>query len=159
MRSISRHLLLATVLLGAACAPEDSGPPLNPDPAASSYAPALGVTLTQFTKQPSGVYTRDDTVGTGPVAATGQSVQVQYTGWLTNGRKFDSSLDRNEPFAFTLGQGEVIRGWDEGVAGMKVGGTRTLVIPPALGYGSRGSPPDIPANAVLVFRVKLLAAR
>lgn len=155
--------LLAAALLAAACGPgrETRAPrgPMNPDPAANTYAPALGVTLSQFTRQPSGVYTRDDTVGTGPVAAAGKNVQVQYTGWLTDGSKFDSSLDRNAPFPFTLGQGEVIRGWDEGVAGMKVGGTRTLVIPPGMGYGSSGSPPDIPANAVLVFRVKLLGVR
>ena len=73
--------------------------------------------------------------------------------------KFDSSLDHGEPISFTLGQGEVIRGWDEGIAGLKVGGARTLVIPPALGYGDRGSPPDIPPNSVLVFRVKLVSAR
>ncbi len=161
MRFVVRRALLAATILVAACGPgrEVSRAPLNPDPATNTYAPALGVTLSQFTKLPSGVYTRDDTAGTGAVAAVGKGVQVQYTGWLTNGNKFDSSLDRNEPFAFTLGQGEVIRGWDEGVAGMKVGGTRTLVIPPGMGYGGTGSPPDIPPDAVLVFRVKLLGVR
>ncbi len=169
MRLATRFPLLAATLLAAACgpgretpearAPREARGAMNPDPAANTYAPALGVTLSQFTKQPSGLYTRDDTVGTGAVAAAGKNVQVQYTGWLTDGSKFDSSLDRNAPFPFVLGQGEVIRGWDEGVAGMKVGGTRTLVIPPEMGYGSSGSPPDIPANAVLVFRVKLLGVR
>ena len=161
MRLAVRRALLAATLLVAACGSgrEASHAPLNPDPAANTYAPALGVTLSQFTKSPSGLYMRDDTVGTGAPATAGKSVQVQYTGWLTNGNKFDSSLDRNEPFSFTLGQREVIQGWDEGVAGMKVGGTRTLVIPPGLGYGGTGSPPDIPPDAVLVFRVKLLGVR
>lgn len=159
------HRLLATFAaslhLAACTAGGDASArgPRNPDPAANTYAPALGVTLSQFTRLPSGVYTRDDTAGTGAVAAAGQRVRVQYTGYLPDGTKFDSSLDRGEPFAFTLGQGEVIRGWDEGVAGMKVGGARTLVIPPKLGYGSTGSPPDIPPYAVLVFRVKLVGVQ
>lgn len=163
MRLTLRFPLLAATLLAAACGPgrDTRAPlgPMNPDPTTNTYAPALGVTLSQFTKQPSGIYTRDDTVGTGAVATAGQRVQVQYTGWFPNGSKFDSSLDRSEPLSFTLGQGEVIRGWDEGVAGMRVGGTRTLVIPPGMGYGSSGSAPDIPPNAVLVFRVKLLGVR
>src|SRR3954452_1074159 len=103
----------------------------------------------------------DDTVlGTGDLAAAGQSVSVHYTGWLYNdgvkGAKFDSSKDRNDPFEFELGAGMVIRGWDEGVAGMRVGGTRVLVIPPALGYGARGAGGVIPPNATLMFEVELL---
>ena len=94
--------------------------------------------------------------GEGDVAAAGQRVTVHYTGWLTNGDKFDSSLDRNQPFAFNLGQGQVIRGWDEGVVGMKVGGKRKLTIPPQLGYGAAGAGGVIPANATLVFEVELL---
>ena len=103
--------------------------------------------------------------GTGP-AATGGTVVVHYTGWLHDaaandghGRKFDSSHDRREPFAFRLGAGEVIRGWDEGVAGMKVGGKRTLVIPPDMGYGARGAGGVIPPNATLVFDVELVDVR
>ncbi|MHB1429499.1 MAG: FKBP-type peptidyl-prolyl cis-trans isomerase [Rhodocyclaceae bacterium] len=98
----------------------------------------------------------DIIVGTGTEAVAGQHVSVHYTGWLTDGRKFDSSKDRNDPFDFPLGAGHVIRGWDEGVQGMKVGGTRKLTIPPALGYGARGAGGVIPPNATLVFEVELL---
>jgi FKBP-type peptidyl-prolyl cis-trans isomerase FkpA len=104
----------------------------------------------------SGLKYEDLAEGEGPVAAAGQKVSVHYTGWLTDGRKFDSSLDRNEPFSFPLGRGMVIRGWDEGVAGMKVGGRRRLTIPPQLGYGPRGAGGVIPPNATLVFEVELL---
>ena len=94
--------------------------------------------------------------GDGDLAAAGQQVSVHYTGWLTDGTKFDSSVDRNQPFQFGLGQGMVIQGWDEGVAGMKVGGKRKLTIPPQLGYGARGAGGVIPPNATLVFEVELL---
>ena len=97
--------------------------------------------------------------GTGTEAVKGSNVTVHYTGWLTNGKKFDSSLDRNQPFQFTLGAGQVIRGWDEGVAGMRVGGKRQLRIPPELGYGARGAGNVIPPNATLIFDVELLAVR
>jgi FKBP-type peptidyl-prolyl cis-trans isomerase len=101
----------------------------------------------------------DLTTGQGDEATTGKTVVVHYTGWLTDGTKFDSSKDRNDPFDFPLGAGHVIRGWDQGVAGMKVGGTRKLTIPPEMGYGSRGAGGVIPPNATLVFEVELLAVK
>jgi FKBP-type peptidyl-prolyl cis-trans isomerase FkpA len=104
----------------------------------------------------SGLVYEEITVGAGAEAASGQRVTVHYTGWLTNGTKFDSSKDRDDPFEFHLGQGQVIAGCDEGVAGMKVGGKRKLTIPPALGYGARGAGGVIPPNATLVFEVELL---
>ena len=104
----------------------------------------------------SGLTFEDILAGNGAVAAAGQEVTVHYTGWLTDGTKFDSSKDRNDPFVFPLGAGRVIKGWDEGVQGMKVGGKRKLTIPPALGYGARGAGGVIPPNATLVFEVELL---
>ncbi len=101
----------------------------------------------------------DLTVGNGATATAGQSVSVHYTGWLTNGQKFDSSVDRNDPFEFRLGAGQVIPGWDQGVAGMQVGGKRKLTIPPDLAYGARGAGGVIPPNATLVFEVELLGIR
>jgi FKBP-type peptidyl-prolyl cis-trans isomerase FkpA len=98
----------------------------------------------------------DLVVGTGAEAVAGKKVSVHYTGTLTNGSKFDSSHDRHEPFVFKLGGGQVIKGWDQGVQGMRVGGKRKLVIPPELGYGARGFPPVIPPNSTLVFEVELL---
>ena len=112
---------------------------------------------------PSGLQYEDTTVGDGAEAKAGQDVTVHYTGWLyndgTQGAKFDSSKDRNDPFGFSLGAGMVIKGWDEGVAGMKIGGKRTLIIPAALGYGARGAGGVIPPNATLKFDVELLGVQ
>jgi FKBP-type peptidyl-prolyl cis-trans isomerase FkpA len=110
---------------------------------------------------PSGLIYKDNEVGTGDEAVAGRNVSVHYTGWLQEpngdkGKKFDSSVDRGQPFGFRLGAGMVIKGWDEGVAGMKVGGKRTLVIPSELGYGARGAGGVIPPNAILIFDVELL---
>ena len=125
--------------------------------AMSTAANAETVTL------PSGLQYQDEVVGTGPEPKAGQQVTVQYTGWLDEsgkkGKKFDSSRDRNQPFSFPLGAGQVIRGWDEGVATMKTGGKRTLIIPPELGYGARGAGGVIPPNATLIFDVELLGAK
>ncbi|NNM74519.1 FKBP-type peptidyl-prolyl cis-trans isomerase [Enterovirga aerilata] len=133
--------------------------------------PVLGALLAMTTAAssaetvttPSGLKYRDEVVGTGPAPKNGQSVSVHYTGWLDEGgkpgRKFDSSRDRGQPFSFPLGQGRVIRGWDEGVATMKVGGRRTLIIPAELGYGARGAGGVIPPGATLIFDVELLGAR
>ncbi|HJY98946.1 MAG TPA: FKBP-type peptidyl-prolyl cis-trans isomerase [Patescibacteria group bacterium] len=104
----------------------------------------------------SGLQIQDEIVGTGEEATAGRVVTVNYKGTLTDGTKFDSSYDRNEPFAFTLGAGEVIKGWDEGVAGMKVGGKRKLTVPSDLGYGDAGYPGLIPGGATLIFEVELL---
>jgi FKBP-type peptidyl-prolyl cis-trans isomerase len=108
------------------------------------------------TKKPSGLEYWDIKVGTGETAVAGKQVRVHYTGWLTDGKKFDSSVDRGQPFAFPLGGGQVIKGWDEGVAGMKIGGKRQLRIPPQLGYGARGAGGVIPPNATLIFDVELV---
>jgi len=112
---------------------------------------------------PDGLKIIDVKVGTGASPKTGQTCVMHYTGWLyengAKGKKFDSSVDRNEPFEFAIGNGNVIRGWDEGVATMKVGGKRTLIIPPALGYGARGAGGVIPPNATLLFDVELLAVK
>jgi FKBP-type peptidyl-prolyl cis-trans isomerase len=122
---------------------------------------ALIGTILYFTvfkeSPPKSLVIKDMVVGTGDEAQVGDQVTVHYTGWLWHGAKFDSSLDRGEPFRFTIGAGGVIKGWDQGIVGMKVGGTRKLTIPPELAYGEAGSPPNIPPNATLVFEVELLA--
>ncbi|MBV9523725.1 MAG: FKBP-type peptidyl-prolyl cis-trans isomerase [Alphaproteobacteria bacterium] len=119
--------------------------------------------VAKMTELPGGLKYVDTKVGDGASATAGHKVSVHYTGWLDNngekGRKFDSSVDRGEPFSFNLGGGQVIKGWDEGVAGMKVGGKRTLTIPPQLGYGARGAGGVIPPNATLIFDVELLGVQ
>jgi peptidylprolyl isomerase len=132
--------------------------------AAGSFNPALAQTTAKKTMTTaSGLQITDTVEGTGATPKTGQTCVMHYTGWLyTNGikgKKFDSSVDRNEPFEFPIGRGRVIKGWDEGVATMKVGGKRTLIIPPALGYGASGAGGVIPPNAVLMFDVELLGVK
>lgn len=146
-------------LLALGCSPSKQETPAAgtpaPAPAAAATAAAPGAEVTT----PSGLKYVDLVVGTGPSPAPGQTAVVHYTGWLTNGQKFDSSLDRGAPFEFPVGQGHVIRGWDERVATMKVGGKRKLTIPPDLGYGARGAGGVIPPNATLVFEVQLLGVK
>jgi FKBP-type peptidyl-prolyl cis-trans isomerase FkpA len=108
---------------------------------------------------PTGLKYADLEVGTGPVVKEGMRILVNYDAWLPDGTKFDSSYERREPFSFKVGAGEVIQGWEQGVIGMRVGGTRKLVIPPSLGYGGAGAPPRIPPNATLTFEVRALAVQ
>ena len=133
----------------SAASPAATAAPTQGAPSATGAAPVTTA---------SGLKIEDLVVGTGATAEKGKSVTVHYTGWLDDKdhTKFDSSLDRGQPFPFTLGQGMVIRGWDEGVAGMKVGGKRRLTIPPSLGYGAQGAGGVIPPNATLIFEVELL---
>jgi FKBP-type peptidyl-prolyl cis-trans isomerase len=148
-----RAAALALALAACTAADVQSDAPAAkgvPDPQAATYAPQLGVQLAAFYKTPSGIYYQDTKTGTGTVAAPGAQVFTRYTGWLPDGKQFDSgSID------FRLGQGMVIRGWDEGIQGMRVGGVRKLVIPAELAYGAAGAPPDIPPDATLVFQVEL----
>lgn len=144
----------AALLLLSACGEE----PSSGDPTQVTYAPSLGVDLSSMNRSSTGLYTQDKVVGTGLEATAGRNATVHYTGWLPNGTKFDSSRDRGRTFEFQLGAGRVIAGWDEGVAGMREGGRRLLVIPASLGYGSRAVS-GIPPNSVLVFDVELFNVR
>jgi FKBP-type peptidyl-prolyl cis-trans isomerase FkpA len=143
-------LILVPLVVAATVACGQTTPSTTAVPTTAAAAAAKEITMADGLK-----YT-DDQVGTGTEAQAGKTVSVHYTGWLLDGTKFDSSKDRNQPFSFPLGGGQVIKGWDEGVAGMKVGGKRTLVIPPDLGYGARGAGGVIPPNATLKFEVELL---
>src|SRR5271168_176146 len=154
MRFLPRAGALAAAALFTALAAIVAGPA-----SAQTAAKPTGTPMTT----PSGLQITDTKVGTGASPNTGQICVMHYTGWLyengAKGKKFDSSLDRGQPFEFPIGQGQVIRGWDEGVATMKVGGKRTLIIPPELGYGARGAGGVIPPNATLLFEVELLAVK
>lgn len=145
-------------LVGCSSAPQESTPQSTPSeqPTARESTPTSSPGQTEEVTK---LEIKDLVVGKGAEAKSGNKVTVNYTGWLTDGTKFDSSLDSGQPFEFTLGQGQVIQGWDEGVAGMKVGGKRRLTIPPAMGYGAEGSGGVIPPNATLVFEVELLAVK
>jgi peptidylprolyl isomerase len=131
--------------------------PAAPTQATDGNAPGIPPLSQPIQTTASGLRYMDEKVGGGASPKSGQHVTVHYTGWLTNGTKFDSSRDRNQPFAFAIGQGQVIKGWDEGVLAMKVGGNRRLIIPAALAYGPSGRPPTIPANSTLIFDVELIS--
>jgi len=153
----SWRLLAGAALLVACTEAPPPTPAVSGDPAQLTFAPALNVKLDPAELRPSGLYVHDVVVGTGPVADSMSTAEVHYTGWLADGTKFDSSRDRQETFRFTVGIGQVIGGWDEGVRGMRVGGKRQLVVPPKLGYGDIGSAPVIPRMATLVFDVELVS--
>jgi FKBP-type peptidyl-prolyl cis-trans isomerase FkpA len=146
--------LFAVLGVASGCGNADKSSTPSATSASNSSSPAK--VNGQPTTTASGLQYWDIVVGTGATAAPGNSVKVHYSGFLTTGQKFDSSRDRGEPFSFPLGAGQVIKGWDEGVAGMKVGGQRQLRIPPGLGYGAAGAGGAIPPNATLIFDVELL---
>jgi len=149
-------LFLAALLGISACKQSDNSPKGKPESTMNDQA---GTTGDRMIKTSSGLQYEDLVPGSGASPSTGKKVVVHYTGWLTDGTKFDSSLDKNEPFTFVIGAGQVIPGWDEGVMTMKIGGKRRLVIPAALGYGAAGAGGVIPPNATLVFEVLLLDIR
>jgi peptidylprolyl isomerase len=151
MQSLTRSIVLRTIALTALTV------------AIGAPAVATAETAAKTVTTASGLQISDSKMGTGAAPKTGQTCVMHYTGWLyengQKGKKFDSSVDRGEPFEFPIGAGRVIKGWDEGVATMKVGGKRTLIIPPALGYGARGAGNAIPPNATLIFEVELLGVK
>lgn len=152
--SIAAVLLLTLT----ACASAGSGAPATRPMELIPFASTLDVNLARMTRTPAGVYYRDIEVGTGPIVRGKEDVKVHYTGWLTNGVKFDSNASDDQPLTVPLGRGRAIKGWDDGLAGMRVGGRRQLVIPPELGYGSNRAG-MIPPDAVLVFDIRVVSAK
>ena len=152
MRVVTFAFVFSSLLM-AACTKTE---PVAPAATGVQNASAPASTMK---KTPTGLQYEDLVAGSGNTPTPGKQVTVHYTGWLTNGTKFDSSLDKNQPFTFTIGKGEVVPGWDEGVMTMKLGGKRKLIIPPELGYGAAGAGGVIPPNATLVFEVILLDIR
>lgn len=148
----TRPFIVALALVASACSPDSSVTSIED----TTFAAGLGVNLAASIKTASGLYYRDITVGNGATAIAGHTIAVHYTGALANGTIFDANGTNATPFSFVLGQGQVIAGWDEGVVGMQVGGSRQLILPPALGYGASGSGP-IPGNAILVFTVIMVS--
>lgn len=148
-----RTLLVALPLALGACSSSTTAPTIEE----ATFAPALGVNLATSTRLATGVYYRDVTAGTGATVANSQSLSVRYSGFLTNGSSFDANPAPAPLFTFTLGAREVISGWDQGIIGMRVGGVRQLIIPPAFGYGNNAVG-GIPANSILVFTVEVIAA-
>ncbi len=162
MRSVERvlicFLMLAAAMIFACSQKETASPDINKG-GDTVMEKGASVASGKMVKTPSGLQYEDIVAGSGASPSPGKKVTVHYTGWLTDGKKFDSSVDRNEPFVFQIGAGQVIPGWDEGVMSMKIGGKRKLVIPSNLGYGAAGAGGVIPPNATLVFEVILLDIR
>jgi FKBP-type peptidyl-prolyl cis-trans isomerase FkpA len=162
LKQSSRWLIVGLVvsalvgLAGCSSTPQASNPQTSTSAPTTSGEPAAAPGKVPDVTE---LKIEDMVVGTGAEAASGKAVSVHYTGWLANGTEFDSSVDRGTPLQFWLGQGDVIRGWDEGLVGMKVGGKRRLTIPPELGYGAKGSGGVIPANATLVYDVELMSVK
>ena len=144
--AVAGMAIVVAALMG--CGDDMTGPETIEE---AEFAGSLGINLANFTRTSSGLYYEDIAEGSGEPAAAGNEVEVAYAGWLTDGTEFDSGA-----FSFTLGVGQVVRGFDEGVTGMKVGGIRRIIIPPALGYGSQGSGP-VPPDAIMIFRIEVLA--
>ena len=165
MRAVRHVLLASAAVLLVGCNGTNTGTTAvdtnvyTADPVTSQYDTTLKVNISTMTKTPSGLYYKDEVTGTGATAAAGYTVRVTYSGWLPNGVQFDTS-DGKTPayYEFLLNAGKVIKGWDEGIQGMKVGGKRQLVVPPDLGYGTSGSG-TIPGNAILVFEIVLVQVR
>ena len=166
MRTFSRRMVAVALLAGlSACTGADDADetratgtpePITIEEQRPEFAADLGINLDDMQRSSTGLYTQDLVEGTGLAAREGHVVTVHYTGWLPTGDKFDSSVDRGEPYSFQLGRRDVIAGWEEGILGMRIDGVRRLVIPPALAYGPRGRPGAIPPSAYLVFEVELL---
>lgn len=155
LRSTRSPAPLAAALLAASLLASCGGTDPVPTIETTTFAASLGVNLAASTLQPNGVYYRDLTAGTGATVASGAHLYVHYTGWLPNGARFDSNEDPATPFDFVYGQANVITAWNHGFTGMKVGGTRQLIIPPSAGYGAEAKGP-IPANSILVFNVTVV---
>jgi peptidylprolyl isomerase len=155
MRRLSRVLMMV-LLAGCGAAAVQEGP--APAPETLSFAPALEVDLAAMQRLESGIYVRDVRIGEGPSVSRGDNLAVRYAGWLPDGTMFDATVPPAAPREFRLGAGEVIRGWEQGVLGMRVGGQRQIIVPPALGYGSRRIE-GIPPNSTLVFLVEIVSAR
>jgi FKBP-type peptidyl-prolyl cis-trans isomerase FkpA len=151
-RALTLIALVSAAAMAAAACESD---PLRVDPRNVTFAPELGIDLDAMTRTSSGLYYQDVEEGDGAIATAGSTVSAFYRGWLPNGTLFDEALPPDDPIRFPLGVGAVIAGWDEGVAGMRVGGVRKLVIPPSIGFGNQANGP-IPANSVLVFEVNLV---
>lgn len=149
--------MLGAAALLSACGADSTAPNIPSNPAVETYAAALGVTIANMTRRTENLFVQDLVVGTGAEAIAGRVIRVTYTGWLISGSRFDTNVG-GAAFSFTLGAGQVISGWDQGVIGMKVGGKRKLVIGSVLGYGNQGQG-SIPPNATLVFDVELLGVQ